>query len=46
MDIGVFQTKANREADAVAVAQHAEALGLESYWAPDHIIIPLEYSVP
>ena len=46
MDIGVFQTAVSRDADAVAVAMHAEALGFESFWAPDHTIIPLEYSVP
>jgi probable F420-dependent oxidoreductase len=46
MDIGVFQTAANRDADAVAVAVHAEMLGFESFWAPDHTIIPVDYSVP
>ncbi len=45
MDIGVFQIAADRKADAVVVAKHAEDLGFESYWAPDHTIIPVEYSV-
>jgi len=46
MDIGVFQTAANRNADAAVVAEHAEMLGFESFWAPDHTIMPLKYSVP
>lgn len=45
MDIGIFQVAANREAVAVTVAKHAEDLGFESYWAPDHTILPLNYSV-
>lgn len=46
MDIGVFQTASNRDANAAAVAEHAEMLGFESFWAPDHTIMPLKYSVP
>jgi probable F420-dependent oxidoreductase len=46
MDIGIAQTVANKDASAVEVAKHAEALGFESYWAPDHTILPLTYSVP
>ena len=45
MDIGVFQGD-NRHGNAVEIAQHAESLGFESYWAPDHTIMPAEYSVP
>ncbi len=46
MDIGVFQTASMRDADTAAVAVHAEQLGFESFWAPDHTIVPVEYSVP
>ena len=46
MDIGIFQVAANRDAVAVTVAKHAEDAGFESYWAPDHTILPLNYSVP
>lgn len=46
MDIGVFQTASNRDANAADVAEHAEMLGFESFWAPDHTIMPLKYSVP
>ena len=28
------------------VAKHAEDLGFASYWVPDHIILPLNYSTP
>ena len=45
MDIGVFQGD-NRHGNAVEIAQHAENLGFESYWAPDHTIMPAEYSYP
>ena len=44
MDIGVFQGD-NRQGNAVAVGKRAENLGFESYWAPDHTIMPVEYSV-
>ena len=44
MDIGVFQGE-NRQGNAVAVGKRAENLGFECYWAPDHTIMPVEYSV-
>ena len=45
MDIGVFQARAWLGTDAVSVAVKAEDLGFESYWAPDHTIMPTNYSV-
>ena len=46
MDIGIFQPMANSDADPILIAQHAEELGFESYWAPDHTVVPVDYSIP
>jgi len=46
MRIGVFQVLANGAAYPAIVAKRAEDLGFESYWVPDHTILPVEYSVP
>lgn len=44
MHIGITQVLANSEADPAIVAKHAEELGFESYWLPDHTILPVESS--
>jgi probable F420-dependent oxidoreductase len=44
MDIGVFQVKQDSGSDPAVTAKRAEELGFESYWAPDHTIIPVESS--
>lgn len=41
MKIGVTQVLANSDADPAIVARHAEDLGFESYWLPDHTILPV-----
>ena len=41
MKIGITQVLANSEADPALVAKHAEELGFESYWLPDHTILPV-----
>lgn len=41
MKIGVTQVLANSDADPAIVAKHAEELGFESYWLPDHTILPV-----
>jgi probable F420-dependent oxidoreductase len=46
MKFGVFQVLPTRESDPAVVAAHAEGLGFESYWVPDHTILPVNYSVP
>jgi probable F420-dependent oxidoreductase len=46
MDFGVFQVYPNVDADPVIVAKRAEDLGFESYWLPEHPILPLECSFP
>ena len=44
MRIGITQVLANSDADPAIVAKHAEDLGFESYWLPDHTILPVESS--
>tara|TARA_R110000787_G_scaffold73490_2_gene163810 strand:- start:4544 stop:5401 length:858 start_codon:yes stop_codon:yes gene_type:complete len=44
MDIGVFSILPDMAADPAIVAKRAEALGFESYWVPDHTILPVTYS--
>lgn len=44
MKIGVFSILPDLNADPAVVARHAEALGFESYWVPDHTILPVTYS--
>jgi probable F420-dependent oxidoreductase len=46
MKIGVFSVLPDAAADPAIVAKHAENLGFTSYWVPDHIILPLNYSTP
>jgi probable F420-dependent oxidoreductase len=45
MKLGIFQPKADSKCDPAIVAKHAEELGFESYWLPDHTIIPVRSSV-
>ncbi len=44
MKIGVFSILPNLAADPAVVAKHAEALGFDSYWVPDHTVLPVTYS--
>ncbi len=44
MKVGITQVLANSDADPAIVAKHAEDLGFESYWLPDHTILPVESS--
>lgn len=44
MDIGVIQVQQDSRGDPAIVAKRAEELGFESYWAPDHTIIPVDFS--
>lgn len=44
MKIGVFSILPNMAADPAVVAKHAEQLGFDSYWVPDHTILPVTYS--
>ena len=42
MDIGVFSSMPSSAADPAIVAKRAEELGFESYWVPDHPILPVD----
>jgi probable F420-dependent oxidoreductase len=46
MKVGVFSILPDAAADPAIVARHAEDLGFASYWVPDHIILPVQYSTP
>lgn len=46
MKVGVFSILPDAQADPAIVAKHAEDLGFASYWVPDHIILPVNYSTP
>lgn len=41
MDIGVFSVTPSAAADPAIIAKRAEELGFESYWVPDHPIVPV-----
>ena len=44
MKIGVFSILPDMAADPAVVARHAEQLGFDSYWVPDHTVLPVTYS--
>lgn len=46
MKVGVFSILPDALADPAVVAKHAEDLGFSSYWVPDHIVVPVQYSTP
>ncbi len=46
MKVGVFSIQPDANSDPAIVAKHAESLGFSSYWVPDHIILPVNYSDP
>ena len=41
MDIGVAMTISSKSMDVAVLAERAEALGFESFWLPEHPIIPV-----
>jgi probable F420-dependent oxidoreductase len=43
MDVGIFQILPDMTADPRVVAKRAEELGFESYWVPEHPVLPVEY---
>ena len=45
MNVGIFSILPDAQADPAIVAKHAEDLGFVSYWVPDHIILPVTYSL-
>ena len=41
MQIGILQTVCDHEAgDPATIAKRAEELGFESYWLPEHVMLP------
>lgn len=43
MDVGIFQILPDMTADPRVVAKRAEELGFESFWVPEHPILPVNY---
>ena len=41
MNVGVFSFQTNTSVDSAVLAKHAEDLGFESYWVPEHVILPI-----
>ncbi len=46
MDIGIFVFESDSSADPAILAKRAEELGFESFWVPEHPVIPLKTSSP
>ncbi len=46
MDIGIFVFQIDTSADTAVLAKRAEDLGFESFWVPEHAIIPFQTSSP
>ncbi len=46
MSTGIFVFQTNTSMDSAVLAKHAEDLGFESFWVPEHAIIPLQTSSP
>ena len=46
MDIGIFVFESDSSADPAVLARRAEELGFESFWVPEHPVIPLKTSSP
>ena len=41
MNVGIFVFQLNTSVDSAVLAKHAEDLGFESYWVPEHAILPV-----
>ena len=41
MNVGIFVFQTNTSVDSAVLAKHAEDLGFESYWVPEHAILPV-----
>ena len=46
MQIGVFSFATDKTADPAILARRAEELGFDSFWVPEHAIIPVAHSTP
>ena len=46
MDIGIFVFESDSSLDPAVLARRADELGFESFWVPEHPVIPLQTSSP
>ena len=46
MEIGIFVFQTGSSMDPAVLAKRAEELGFESFWVPEHPIIPVETTTP
>ena len=46
MDIGIFVFESDSSLDPAVLAGRAEELGFDSFWVPEHPVIPLQTSSP
>ena len=44
MEIGIFVFATDSSMDTAVLAKRAEELGFESFWVPEHAIMPVEYT--
>ena len=46
MSVGIFVFQTGDSVDSAILAKHAEDLGFESFWVPEHAIIPVHTTSP
>ena len=46
MSVGIFVFQTGESVDSAILAKHAEDLGFESFWVPEHAIIPVHTTSP
>ena len=46
MNVGIFVFETADSLDTAVLARHAEALGFESFWVPEHPVIPVTTTSP
>ena len=46
MSVGIFVFQTGESVDSAILAKHAEELGFESFWVPEHVIIPVHTTSP
>jgi probable F420-dependent oxidoreductase len=46
MSVGIFVFQTGESLDSAILAKHAEELGFESFWVPEHAIIPVQTTSP
>lgn len=46
MDVGIFVFESDTSTDPAVLARRAEELGFESFWVPEHPVLPVETTSP